>query len=131
MVFRERTSVDTLVLVLMKSVSTARRSFASAAVACLLVLGAVRSGHASVLQPPPDPIRSGCALSPGPLSDTASFAEITLDQAVAMAERRFQARVVRAETQRDGERIIYVLRLLNSAGRVWTVRVDAQTGQIQ
>lgn len=60
-----------------------------------------------------------------------SLAALTLDQAVALAERTFKARVVRADTQRDGERVVYVLRLLNSAGRVWTVRVDAQTGQMQ
>jgi len=52
---------------------------------------------------------------------------ISIDRAVAMAERQFNARVVRAET-RDG---VYVLRLLNDAGRVWTVRVDASTGAIQ
>ena len=115
----------------MNTVSTARRSFTLAAVAGLLVLGAVHSGQARVLEPRGQAIRSGCAASRGPLTDMASFAEITLEQAVAMAERRFQARVVRAETQRDGERTIYVLRLLNSAGRVWTVRVDAQSGQIQ
>ena len=59
------------------------------------------------------------------------FAALTLDQAVALAERTYHARVVRADTQREGDRIIYVLRLLNAAGRVWTVRVDAQSGQMQ
>jgi uncharacterized membrane protein YkoI len=48
-----------------------------------------------------------------------------------MAERRFNARVVRADTRDGGDRVIYVLRLLNDAGRVWTVRVDASTGEMQ
>lgn len=56
---------------------------------------------------------------------------ISLDRAVSMAERRFNARVVRAETRDGGDRVIYVLRLLNDAGRVWTVRVDASTGAMQ
>jgi uncharacterized membrane protein YkoI len=53
-----------------------------------------------------------------------------MDQAVKMAEQRFKARVVRAEAQHDGVRTIYVLKMLNEAGHVWTVRVDAANGGI-
>jgi len=53
-----------------------------------------------------------------------------MDQAVKMAEQRFKARVVRAETQHEGIRTIYILKLLNDAGHVWTVRVDATNGAI-
>ncbi|HLY52921.1 MAG TPA: hypothetical protein VKQ31_07935 [Steroidobacteraceae bacterium] len=45
-----------------------------------------------------------------------------------MTEDRFHARVVKAETQRDNGHVIYVLRLLDEAGHVWTVRVDAASG---
>ncbi len=55
---------------------------------------------------------------------------ISMEQAVKMAEQRFKARVVRAESQDDGGKTIYVLRLLNDSGRVWTVRVDAATGSV-
>ncbi len=54
-----------------------------------------------------------------------------MDQAVKMAEQRYQARVVKAEAQHDGAQTVYVLRLLNDAGRVWTVRVDAASGAMQ
>ena len=57
-------------------------------------------------------------------------ADLSMDQAVKMAEQRFKARVVRAETQHDGARTIYILKLLNDAGHVWTVRVDATNGAI-
>ena len=57
-------------------------------------------------------------------------AGLSLDQAVKMAEQRFRARVVRAESQQEGGRTIYVLRLLNDSGRVWTVRVDAASGAL-
>ena len=57
-------------------------------------------------------------------------AGVSMDQAVKMAEQRFKARVVRAESQRDGLRTIYVLKLLNDAGHVWTVRVNAANGAI-
>jgi uncharacterized membrane protein YkoI len=55
---------------------------------------------------------------------------MSLDQAVSMVEKRYKARVVRTETRQEGNRKIYVLRLLNDAGRVWTVRVDAASGSI-
>ncbi len=57
-------------------------------------------------------------------------AGVSMDQAVKMAEQRFKARVVRAESQQDNGRTVYVLRLLNESGRVWTVRVDASTGSL-
>ena len=56
---------------------------------------------------------------------------VSMDQAVKMVEQRFHARVVKAETQRDGERSVYVLRLLDPAGKVWTVRVNAADGTLQ
>ena len=55
---------------------------------------------------------------------------VSMDQAVKMAEQRYKARVVRAEAQHDGPRTVYVLKLLNEAGHVWTVRVDAANGAI-
>jgi hypothetical protein len=60
----------------------------------------------------------------------AGPAGVSMDQAVKMAEQRFKARVVRAEAQHDGVRTIYVLKMLNEAGHVWTVRVDASNGVI-
>lgn len=53
---------------------------------------------------------------------------LSLDQAVRLAQRRYRARVVRAETQTQGGRTIYVLRMLDQAGRVFAVRVDAASG---
>jgi uncharacterized membrane protein YkoI len=55
---------------------------------------------------------------------------VSLDEAVKMAEQRFKARVVRAEAQQDDGHTIYVLRMLNESGRVWTVRVDASNGSV-
>jgi len=55
---------------------------------------------------------------------------VSLDQAVKMAEQRFKARVVRAESQQDGGNTIYVLRMLNESGHVWIVRVDASNGAV-
>ena len=65
--------------------------------------------------------------SPRPISLANS---VSMDQAVKMAEQRYKARVVRAEAQHDGDHTVYVLRLLNESGHVWTVRVDASNGAV-
>lgn len=57
-------------------------------------------------------------------------AAVSMDQAVMLAEHRYRARVVRAETRTDGDRTIYVLRMLDGSGRVFSVRVDAASGTI-
>ncbi len=53
---------------------------------------------------------------------------VSLDEAVAQAERRHKARAVRAEEKRHGDRIEYRIRLLGGDGRVFEVRIDAATG---
>ena len=77
-------------------------------------------GHA---QPPP--LSHLTAGPPATLS-----ARLSMDQAVRLAQRRYRARVVRAETQTQGDRTIYVLRMLDGTGRVFAVRVDAASGAI-
>ena len=59
----------------------------------------------------------------------ASERAISLDEAVARAERRYKARAVRAQEKRHGDRIEYRIRLLAEDGRVFEVRVDASSGR--
>jgi hypothetical protein len=54
---------------------------------------------------------------------------ISLDEAVSRAERQYRARVVRTDVQDEDGRKVYVLKLLSEDGRVFTVRVDAQSGR--
>jgi len=54
----------------------------------------------------------------------------SLDAVVAQVEKRYNARVVRVETRQHKGRTIYVLRLLNAEGKVWTVQVDADSGAV-
>ena len=71
---------------------------------------------------------------PAPLAEWRArdvrMAGVSLDQAVAMAERRFNAKVVKAGVTESNGRRVYVLRLLSEQGRVWTVRVDADSGSV-
>lgn len=57
-------------------------------------------------------------------------AGVSLDQVISQVEKRYKARVVRADQQHVGGRLVYVLRLLSDDGRVSTVRVDAETGGV-
>jgi uncharacterized membrane protein YkoI len=58
-------------------------------------------------------------------------APLTLDDAVELVKRRYDARVVRAEEEREGEELWYRIRLLAADGRVFTVRVNARTGSVE
>jgi uncharacterized membrane protein YkoI len=58
-------------------------------------------------------------------------AAVSMDQAVRMVEERYHARVVKTQTQQDNGHTVYVMRLLNDSGKVWTVRVDAVSGSVQ
>ena len=55
---------------------------------------------------------------------------VTLDQAVAQAEKRYNARVVNTETLQADGKTIYALRLLSADGHVTDIRVDASTGAV-
>jgi uncharacterized membrane protein YkoI len=99
------------------------RSSVIFAVALALAAGSLL-GHAQT----PPPARRVARVAVGhPAGDTA---KVSMDQAVRLAQHRFKARVVRAETQTQGDRTIYVLRMLDDTGRVFAVRVDAASGAI-
>lgn len=53
---------------------------------------------------------------------------MSLDQAVEMAQRRYRAKAVRAETVRNGDKRVHHIRLLSADGKVWNVSVDAESG---
>jgi len=95
------------------------RSSVIAAVALALSAGALAAG---AQQPPPVAQVADGRASPRH--------KVSMDQAVRRAQRRFRARVVRAETENQGDRTIYVLRMLDGNGRVFAVRVDAASGAI-
>jgi hypothetical protein len=96
----------------------------TALLACGLCAAAVATGAALIAASPPS-THSGAVplVMPRP--------GMSMDQAVRMVEERYHARVVKAETERDESHTLYVLRLLNDAGKVWTVRVDAASGSVQ
>lgn len=56
---------------------------------------------------------------------------LSLDEAVALMEKQYDARVVRAEEKDEKGRRVYRIRLLSADGRVFDVKVDAATGQVE
>ena len=89
-------------------------------VVALLALAAAAAAFAAPSRP------LGSVVGQTVLADS----RMSMDQAVKMAEQKFKARVVRAESQDLDGKVVYILRLLNDSGRVWTVRVDAATGTV-
>lgn len=69
-------------------------------------------------------------LKPEFRNDAMSYAvnAVSLQQAAAMAKQNHGGKVVKAETQSRGGRLVHHIRLVNN-GRVKTVLIDAQTGQ--
>ena len=60
-----------------------------------------------------------------------AHAPLSLDAAVELVKKHYEARVVRAEEAKEGEEPIYRIRLLAADGRVFTVKVYARTGRME
>ena len=69
--------------------------------------------------------------APAELHVSAVGPAVSMDQAVRMVEERYHERVVKAQAEEDNGHTVYLLRLLNDSGKVWTVRVDAASGYVQ
>ena len=78
----------------------------------------------------PGPVYSGSTVEP-----VRTIAEprdgISLNEAVSRAEAQYNARVVRTDVVDEDGRKVYVLKLLSENGRVFTVRVDANSGRMR
>lgn len=64
------------------------------------------------------------------VSDASAFAAVSLDQAIEMVQSRYRAKVIKADVANDGGKRIYLLRVLSPEGRVFAVRVDAESGRM-
>ena len=89
-----------------------------------LVLVAVLPTGAGVARTQEAPVSASQVVA----RQTSAQRKVSMEQAVRLAQHRFRARVVRAETEMQGDRTIYVLRMLDDTGRVFAVRVDAASG---
>lgn len=108
----------------------------SAAVACSLLVLAIAAiapapSVAAARERAAASERADGRAAAGRRADGTVLAEgMSLDHAVETVQRRYNAKVVRAEETREGGEVVYRIRLLSGDGRVFTVRVNARTGQI-
>jgi uncharacterized membrane protein YkoI len=97
------------------------------AIAALGVALAVALGGALVAAPLHAATPNSAAV-PQPEGAEHAAHDLSREQAVAMVQTRYGARVVRTDFVDQDGRHLYVFRLLSAAGKVWIVRVDARTG---
>ena len=101
-----------------------------AAVLALAISFALVATHAGTTTPSSQNPAVDAAVTPaGAMVPAAAGNELSKAQAIALVQGRYRARVVRTTLSQDqvGHRL-YVFRLLSESGKVWTVRIDAQTG---
>jgi hypothetical protein len=76
------------------------------------------------------PAAHACATGPASAAPAPNVREMSREQAVQAVQKRYGSavKVVRSDVVEQGGHHVYVLRLLSANGRVWVVRVDAQSG---
>ena len=67
---------------------------------------------------------------PPTVFEATTFAGVSLDQAIEMVQSRYRAKVIKADVANDGGKRVYLLRVLSPEGRVFAVRVDAESGRM-
>lgn len=65
-----------------------------------------------------------------PPYNTIPQLRVSLDQAVAIARRQVDGRVLGAETRSRRGRIVHEIKILTDGGTVHVVRVDGETGRV-
>ena len=100
----------------------------------LAALAAASFGFAGagVAQPPGGhPPNGGSSLVPAPFqAQLPQRRQLTLAEAIMLAQSRYPGRVVRAQTIQQGNGAIHEIRIIGNDGRVHTVTVDARTGAV-
>jgi uncharacterized membrane protein YkoI len=71
------------------------------------------------------------APSPAVAAQLPTRRELTLPEAVQIAQKRYPGRVVQAQTVQQGNGAVHEVRIIGNDGMVHVVRVDARTGAVQ
>ena len=65
------------------------------------------------------------------VADSHDAAPVTLDEAIALVRDRADGKVLRAESKRRDDALVYEIRVLTDDGHVRTFVVDARTGKVR
>jgi Peptidase propeptide and YPEB domain len=107
----------------------ARRVLIALAAASFGLAGAVAAQPPA---PPGHPGGGGQSLAPGNSfqAQLPQRRQLTLAEAITLAQSRYPGRVVRAQTIQQGNGAVHEIRIIGNDGRVHTVTVDARTGAV-
>jgi peptidase YpeB-like protein len=108
-----------------------RRALAAVAAASLATaLGFV--GDIAAQPPAGHPPPGGSSLAPASpfQAQLPQRRQLTLAEAIQLAQSRYPGRVVRAQTIQQGNGAVHEIRIIGNDGRVHTVTVDARTGAV-
>jgi uncharacterized membrane protein YkoI len=94
----------------------------------LTALAVVSLVGAAAAQPP-----GGQSLAPGNSlqAQLPQRRQLTLAEAIQLAQSRYPGRVVRAQTVQQGNGAVHEIRIISNDGRVHNVTVDARTGAVR
>ena len=115
-----------------KPIRRTRRALAAVAAASF---AAASFGYAAaVIAQPPGAHPPPGGSSPAPASpfqaQLPQRRQLTLAEAIQLAQSRYPGRVVRAQTIQQGNGAVHEIRIIGNDGRVHTVTVDARTGAV-
>ena len=95
----------------------------------LTAIAAASFGFAGAVLAQPPGGASGLAPSPFQ-AQLPQRRQLTLPEAIMLAQSRYPGRVVRAQTIQQGNGAVHEIRIIGNDGRVHTVTVDARTGAV-
>ena len=95
------------------------------------LLALVAIGLGAVVMPAAAVDGAGGDARPPGVEQRRDAAPLSLDEAVELVKRRYDARVLRAEEAKEGDEVVYRIRLLAADGRVFTVQVNPRTGAVE
>ncbi|HZF29843.1 MAG TPA: PepSY domain-containing protein [Gammaproteobacteria bacterium] len=105
---------------------------ALAALLAIALLGAARTGAAQRLPDGwPEAVPGSAGEPRGFVTQLPQRRELTLAEAITMAQGRYPGRVVRAQTIQLGNGAVHEIRIIGNDGLVHVVRVDARTGAVK
>jgi uncharacterized iron-regulated membrane protein len=115
-----------------KPIRRTRRALAAVAGASFALVSFGYAGAVASQPPAGHPPPGGSSLAPASpfQAQLPQRRQLTLAEAIQLAQARYPGRVVRAQTIQQGNGAVHEIRIIGNDGRVHTVTVDARTGAV-
>ena len=113
-----------------KPIRRRRHVLAAVAAASFAAASFAYAGAAAAQPPGAHPPPGGSSLASPFQAQLPQRRQLTLAEAIQLAQSRYPGRVVRAQTIEQGNGAVHEIRIIGNDGRVHTVTVDARTGAV-